>query len=87
MSEWLQNFAYKVEISWWMFVIPGLLVLLIALLSMMGQTLKAAHTNPVGANQRRHKLAKVATIRPPGNRFRIRTLFGQWRFWTRRDGS
>jgi putative ABC transport system permease protein len=47
MREWLQNFAYKIEISWWMFIIPGLLVLLIALLSMMGQTLKAAHTNPV----------------------------------------
>ena len=47
MSEWLQNFAYKIEISWWMFILPGLLVLLIALLSMMGQTLKAAHTNPV----------------------------------------
>ena len=47
MSEWLQNFAYKIEISWWMFIIPGLVVLLIALLSMVGQTLKAAHTNPV----------------------------------------
>ncbi len=47
MSEWLQNFAYKIEISWWMFAVPGLLVLIIALLSMIGQTLKAAHTNPV----------------------------------------
>ena len=47
MSEWLQNFAYRIEISWWMFVIPGLLVLLIALLSVSGQTVKAARQNPV----------------------------------------
>src|SRR5690606_18781688 len=47
MSEWLQNFAYRIEISWWMFAISGLLVWLIALLSVSGQTLKAARQNPV----------------------------------------
>src|SRR5690606_5595265 len=32
-SEWLSNFAYRISIQWWMFVIPGILILLIALLS------------------------------------------------------
>ena len=47
ITEWLQSFAYRIEIGWWLFVLPGVLVLLIALLSVSTQTLKAARRNPV----------------------------------------
>ena len=46
-SEWLENFAYRTTISWWLFALPGVLVLVIALLSVGGQTIKAARKNPV----------------------------------------
>lgn len=45
--RWLQNYAFRVEISPWLFLLPTLLVLLIALLTVSVQTLKAARTNPV----------------------------------------
>ena len=47
ITEWLQNFAYHVSISWWLFALPGLLVLLLALLSVSTQTLRAVTRNPV----------------------------------------
>lgn len=47
ISEWLQNFAYRIEISWWLFAIPGVMILLIAAFSVSSQTLKAARKNPV----------------------------------------
>lgn len=47
ISDWLSHFAYRIEIQWWKFALPGLFVLLIALLSVIGQTMKAANTNPV----------------------------------------
>ena len=47
MTEWLQNFAYKVDITWWMFAFPGALVLLIVVFTISSQTLKAARRNPV----------------------------------------
>ena len=47
MTEWLQNFAYHTAISWWLFAGPAALVLLMALLSVSTQTLRAATRNPV----------------------------------------
>jgi putative ABC transport system permease protein len=47
MNRWLQEFAYKVDISWWMFALAGLLAIVIALLTVSFQSLKAAFTNPV----------------------------------------
>jgi putative ABC transport system permease protein len=47
MSQWLQNFAYKVDISWWIFVIAGVLALFIALLTVSFQAIRAAVANPV----------------------------------------
>ena len=47
MQEWLTNFAHRICIQWWMFALSGLLVVLIALLSVGSQTLKAARRNPV----------------------------------------
>lgn len=45
--EWLGNFAYQVSVRWWMFAGPGIVILLIALLSVAGQTWKTANTDPV----------------------------------------
>jgi len=47
MNKWLQDFAYRIEISWWMFAIAGLTVLLITLITVGFQAVKAAVSNPV----------------------------------------
>ncbi len=47
ISDWLATFAYRVSVPWWVYVVPGLLVLLIVLLSVSAQTLRAARRNPV----------------------------------------
>jgi putative ABC transport system permease protein len=45
MNKWLQGFAYKIQISWWMFVLTGLLAVLIALFTVSFQAVKAAFSN------------------------------------------
>jgi putative ABC transport system permease protein len=47
MNKWLQSFAYRINISWWMFVLAGVSALLIALLTVSFQAIKAAVANPV----------------------------------------
>ena len=47
MNKWLQGFAYRVNISWWVFAIAGILALLIALITVSFQAIKAALANPV----------------------------------------
>ncbi len=47
MKQWLQDFAYRVNISWWMFAIAGLLAILIALATVSFQSIRAAIANPV----------------------------------------
>lgn len=47
MNKWLQNFAYRIDISWWVFGIAGLTALTIALLTVSFQAIKAAIANPV----------------------------------------
>lgn len=47
MHQWLQHFAYRVSISWWMFLAAGVAALLIALLTMSFQAIKAAVVKPV----------------------------------------
>ncbi|MCI0513504.1 hypothetical protein L0128_09855, partial [candidate division KSB1 bacterium] len=49
MNRWLQNFAYHIEISWWVFVLAGGLTFLIALLTISTQAIKTALINPVEA--------------------------------------
>ena len=49
MNRWLENFAYKTELSWWIFAIAGLLALGIALLTVSWQSWRAATRNPVEA--------------------------------------
>lgn len=47
MSKWLQDFAYRINIHWWVFVLAGVLTLLIALATVGFQAIKAAIANPV----------------------------------------
>ena len=47
ISEWLQNFAYRVEIQWWLYALPGIMVLIVAGFSVSRITWKAARQNPV----------------------------------------
>ncbi|MCA9740651.1 hypothetical protein KC734_03895, partial [candidate division KSB1 bacterium] len=47
MHRWLENFAYRVEIAWWVFALAGTLALLIALLTVSTQAIRAALVNPV----------------------------------------
>jgi putative ABC transport system permease protein len=47
MDHWLKDFAYKVEIQWWTFLLAGLLAMLTALLTICFQSVKAALVNPV----------------------------------------
>jgi putative ABC transport system permease protein len=47
MDHWLQNFAYRAAIPWWVFGIAGFLALLIALATICIQALKSANANPV----------------------------------------
>jgi putative ABC transport system permease protein len=49
MNAWLQNFAYRINIGWWVFALSGGLALLIALLTISVQALKAALANPAEA--------------------------------------
>ena len=47
MNKWLQSFAYRIEIQWWMFVSGGMLAVALALLTVGFQAIKAALANPV----------------------------------------
>jgi putative ABC transport system permease protein len=47
MHGWLQDFAYRIEIGWWIFFIAGLIAVLIALATVSFQAVKAAIANPV----------------------------------------
>lgn len=47
VNEWLQNFAYRIEINYWLFLLGGFIALLIALATVSFQSVKAALANPV----------------------------------------
>jgi len=47
MNEWLQGFAFRVEISWAIFLVAGLISLLIAWFTVGFESLKAARSNPM----------------------------------------
>jgi putative ABC transport system permease protein len=47
MNTWLQDFTYKTEISWQAFLIPGLIAVMIALLTVSYQSIRAALMKPV----------------------------------------
>jgi len=47
MHKWLQDFAYRIDISWWIFVLAGILAIMIAIATISFQAIKAAMSNPV----------------------------------------
>ncbi len=47
MNKWLQEFAYRINISWWIFALAGMSALIIALVTISFQAIKAAVANPV----------------------------------------
>jgi len=49
LHKWLENFAYKAELSWWIFALAGIVAVGIALLTVCWQTWRAASRNPVEA--------------------------------------
>jgi len=48
-QKWLQNFAYKTALSWWIFALAGVFAMMIALITVSWQTFRAARKNPVEA--------------------------------------
>lgn len=47
MNDWLKKYQYRIDMGWWVFALAGLLAVLIALLTVSFQSIKAALTNPV----------------------------------------
>lgn len=47
MNKWLQDFAYRIDIEWWMFALAGMMAVVIALVTVSFQAVKAAVANPV----------------------------------------
>ena len=47
MNRWLENFAYRIDLGWWMFALAGGLAFVLALLTVSSQAIKAALANPV----------------------------------------
>jgi putative ABC transport system permease protein len=47
MNKWLDNYVYRIHISWWMFALSGIMAIMIAFLTISYQSIKAALANPV----------------------------------------
>jgi len=47
MNKWLQNFAYRIQIEWWMFLLSGCIAVVLALITVSFRAIKAARANPV----------------------------------------
>ncbi|MAB48965.1 MAG: acetylornithine deacetylase [Flavobacteriaceae bacterium] len=46
IQDWLQDYAYRIEINWWVFIIAGVIAILIAMVTVSFQAIKAAIANP-----------------------------------------
>ena len=49
MDKWLQDFAYRIELNWWIFTAVGLVALVVALITLSFQAIRAALSNPVNS--------------------------------------
>jgi putative ABC transport system permease protein len=47
MNKWLQSFAYRIDVSWWIFLVAGIVTILIAIITVSSQAIKAAIANPI----------------------------------------
>lgn len=45
-AKWMEGFSYRIELEWWMIVVPGLLVMMVSLFTISGQAIRAAMSNP-----------------------------------------
>ena len=52
MHNWLQNFAYRVGIGWWFFLLPLTIVIMITMLTVSSQVIKTANVNPADTLRR-----------------------------------
>jgi putative ABC transport system permease protein len=46
MNQWLQSFAYRTDISWWIFLVGFAVTIVIVLLTILYRSIRAAHTDP-----------------------------------------
>jgi putative ABC transport system permease protein len=66
-NKWLQNFAYRIDIGWWVFSLAGALAIIIALLTVSFHAIKAAVANPVNSYEPNKPILCLETIlKPPG---------------------
>ena len=49
MRKWLESFAYRIDLSWWIFALAAVIAILVALLTVSIQSWKASRNNPVEA--------------------------------------
>ena len=49
LNKWFENFAYKIGLQWWIFMVAGFTVVVVALVTVGWQTFHAANRNPVEA--------------------------------------
>jgi putative ABC transport system permease protein len=49
MHKWLEDFAFRISVGWWIFMVTGAFAVLLALLTVSYQALRAANTNPVNS--------------------------------------
>jgi len=49
INNWLESFAYKTQLSWWVFVSAGVTILFVTIITVSWQTFRAARRNPVEA--------------------------------------
>jgi putative ABC transport system permease protein len=47
MNSWLNDFAYRINLGWWVFVLAGVLAMVVAFITVSFQAVKAANANPV----------------------------------------
>ncbi|WP_405207314.1 ABC transporter permease [Aquimarina sp. LLG6339-5] len=47
MSSWLRDFAFRIQLNWWVFALTGIITLLVAIVTLSFQTIKAAVANPI----------------------------------------
>ncbi len=47
ITKWLENFAFRIELNWWLFTAPVLLIFILVLVSISVNTLSTAFSNPV----------------------------------------
>jgi putative ABC transport system permease protein len=47
MNKWLQDFAYRISISWWIFIVAGTLAIVVAFVTIASQAIKVGVAKPV----------------------------------------